>query len=56
MKGECTGNVIPTGRLSSGYYEYTAAGADDYVVPKPDGAGEYLQIGSISFLLNARIQ
>ncbi|MPC19373.1 von Willebrand factor A domain-containing protein 7 [Portunus trituberculatus] len=38
--GACTGNVIPTGRLSSGYYEYTAVGADDFIVPKPDGAGK----------------
>ncbi|XP_063870584.1 uncharacterized protein LOC135105875 isoform X2 [Scylla paramamosain] len=38
--GVCTSNVIPTGRLSSGYYEYTAVGADDLVVPKPDGAGK----------------
>ncbi|KAG0711995.1 von Willebrand factor A domain-containing protein 7 [Chionoecetes opilio] len=38
--GACTGNVIPTSRLSSGYYEYTAVGADEYIVAKPVGVGK----------------
>lgn len=40
MKDACHDNVILTGKLSSGYYEYTAMGADGLVVPKPDGAGQ----------------
>lgn len=39
-QGECKDNVIPGSLLSSGYYEYEAFGADDFIVPKPEDAGE----------------
>lgn len=41
-QGECKDNVIPGSLLSSGYYEYEATGAEEYIVPKPEDAGEYL--------------
>ncbi|XP_063870578.1 uncharacterized protein LOC135105872 [Scylla paramamosain] len=38
--GECRDNVIPGSLLSSGYYEYDAFGAADFIVHKPKDAGK----------------
>ncbi|XP_071539177.1 uncharacterized protein [Panulirus ornatus] len=45
--GSCSNNVIPGSKLSSGYYEYTALGADSLLVPKPVGAGKCSHGGSM---------
>lgn len=39
-QGECRDNVIPGSLLSSGYYEYEAFGADEYIVQKPEDTGK----------------
>lgn len=38
-QGACYDNVIPGGKLSSGYYEYSAVGSDGFIVLKPEGEG-----------------
>ena len=39
-QGECRDNVVPGSLLSSGYYEYEAFGAAEYIVHKPKAAGK----------------
>lgn len=49
---ECKDNVIPGSLLSSGYYEYEAFGADEFIVEKPENAGKCSHGGSMDSSVN----